>query len=111
MIELMDRRGFDDCRTGNAADISGSTVRGETSNSATTSSIIKESSSGVKGLAAAVHGTGEMIRGTLNAGVDRMFNDVRHLIILTFFTKLFFHVICGQIHIECAVTGAQAPDS
>lgn len=41
-----------------------------------TSSKIKESASGVKGLAAAVHGAGETIRGNVNATVDRAFNDV-----------------------------------
>jgi hypothetical protein len=41
-----------------------------------TSAKVKESASGVKGLAAAVHGAGETIRGNLNASVDRAFNDV-----------------------------------
>lgn len=41
-----------------------------------TSSKIKESASGAKGLVAAVHGVGETIRGNVNATVDRAFNDV-----------------------------------
>ncbi|ODQ50227.1 hypothetical protein SAICODRAFT_174024 [Saitoella complicata NRRL Y-17804] len=31
--------------------------------------------SGVKGIAAAIHGAGEQLRGTFNSGVDAAFND------------------------------------
>ena len=42
----------------------------------TTGAKVKESASGVKGLAAAVHGAGEALRGTFNKEVDRAFGDV-----------------------------------
>jgi len=42
----------------------------------TTSAKVKESASGVKGLAAAVHGVGETLRGEFNAGVDGLVGDV-----------------------------------
>jgi len=41
----------------------------------TTGAKVKESASGVKGLAAAVHGAGEALRGTFNKEVDRAFGD------------------------------------
>jgi len=60
---------------GNEESSSIATGPGVASNNRPTSSKLKESASGVKGLAAAVHGAGEMIRGNINAGVDRAFND------------------------------------
>jgi hypothetical protein len=41
-----------------------------------TGSKVKEMAHGVKGLFAAVHGAGENVRGSFNAGVDRTFNEV-----------------------------------
>ena len=69
-------RRSNDYYTGNAADTAGATGPSVTSDTRPTSSKIKESASGVKGLVAAAHGMGEMVRGNINAGVDRVLNDV-----------------------------------
>lgn len=75
-------RALQDYPKGNEESSSIATGPGVASNNRPTSSKLKESASGVKGLAAAVHGAGEMIRGNINAGVDRAFNDV--CILVTF---------------------------
>lgn len=49
---------------------------GLTADTRTTGSKLKESASGAKGLAAAIHGTGEILRGNINAAVDRAVKDV-----------------------------------
>lgn len=47
-----------------------------TSDGKSTGSKVKEMAHGVKGLFAAVHGAGESVRGSFNAGVDRTFHEV-----------------------------------
>ncbi|RDW62320.1 hypothetical protein BP6252_11753 [Coleophoma cylindrospora] len=45
------------------------------SSTSTTGDKVKEGASGLKGLAAAVHGVGEEIRGTVNSSIDRAANE------------------------------------
>jgi len=47
----------------------------ETKNPDSTSSKLAEGASGLKGLATAVHGAGEAIRGNFNAAVDKTFDE------------------------------------
>lgn len=73
---------------------------------------VKQGASGVKGVLAAVHGAGESIRGQLNAGVDRAFNEVCEPVLFPDLHSLvpFSGEEDGDDEIETPVVVSSSPD-